>query len=361
MKILIDIGHPAHVHLFKNFAIKLLKNGHKVLFTIREKEFEMELLSHFQFDYISFGKHYVNILGKLWGLLKFDFLMLIFSLRFKPELYISHGSIYAAHISWLIGKPHISLEDTFNFEQIKLYRPFTKYIITSDYDHPYLGNKEIRYSGYHELAYLHPNYYSPDESILTDLKVKNGDIYSVVRFVSWKATHDIGFSGISDKNKKNIVKELLKYGKVFISSEVPISNDLADFQLKIPPHRIHDVLAFSSLYYGESSTMAVEAAILGTPAIFINRKGRYYTEDIQKNYDLMYCFKDNDYDPKKALEIALKILRNAKKSKNEWIIRRNKLISDKIDLTSFLFWFVSKLPESNNIMNKNPDYQLRFK
>jgi predicted glycosyltransferase len=38
MNILIDIGHPAHVHLFKNFAWIMQKKGHKTLFTAREKE-----------------------------------------------------------------------------------------------------------------------------------------------------------------------------------------------------------------------------------------------------------------------------------------------------------------------------------
>ena len=44
MRILIDIGHPAHVHLFKNFAWQMQEKGHKVLFTCREKEFEIDLL-----------------------------------------------------------------------------------------------------------------------------------------------------------------------------------------------------------------------------------------------------------------------------------------------------------------------------
>ncbi len=38
MKILIDIGHPAHVHIFRNFAKEMTKKGHKVLMTCREKE-----------------------------------------------------------------------------------------------------------------------------------------------------------------------------------------------------------------------------------------------------------------------------------------------------------------------------------
>ena len=41
MRILIDIGHPAHVHIFKNFAHEMEKRGHELLFTCRDKEFEI--------------------------------------------------------------------------------------------------------------------------------------------------------------------------------------------------------------------------------------------------------------------------------------------------------------------------------
>ena len=82
------------------------------------------------------------------------------ALAFKPDVFISHGSMYAAHAAFLRGKPHISLEDTFNFEQIRLYLPFTDVVLTSDYEHPFHSNKVIHYAGYHELAYLHPSLYT---------------------------------------------------------------------------------------------------------------------------------------------------------------------------------------------------------
>ena len=72
MNILIDIGHPAHVHLFRCFAHDMMEVGHKVLFTCRDKEFEIALLEAEGFEYDCFGKKYKSTAGKLWGLLKFD-------------------------------------------------------------------------------------------------------------------------------------------------------------------------------------------------------------------------------------------------------------------------------------------------
>ncbi len=38
MKILIDMGHPAHVHSFRNAIRELEKRGHSVKVTARDKD-----------------------------------------------------------------------------------------------------------------------------------------------------------------------------------------------------------------------------------------------------------------------------------------------------------------------------------
>ena len=43
MRILIDIGHPAHVHLFKNLVYRLKENNHEVIITVREIPGAIEL------------------------------------------------------------------------------------------------------------------------------------------------------------------------------------------------------------------------------------------------------------------------------------------------------------------------------
>ena len=97
MRIIIDIGHPGHVHVFKHLAHLLIAEGHEILFTARDKEFELELMQAEGFQFKNFGKHYKSLPGKLWGLLKFDLQMFFTGLKFKPDLFMSHGSIYAAH------------------------------------------------------------------------------------------------------------------------------------------------------------------------------------------------------------------------------------------------------------------------
>jgi len=360
MKILIDIGHPAHVHLFKHFAWEMQKKGHKIFFTCREKEFEIYLLKTYGFYFKSFGKKYSSIGGKIWGLIEFDIKEFLTALSFKPDILLSHGSIYAAHTAFLLRKPHISLEDTFNFEQIRLYLPFTSVVLTGDYEHPSLGEKEIRYSGYHELAYLHPNYFVPDKSVLKALGVNENDKYVIMRFVAWNATHDTGHKGISYENKLKAIKEFEKYSRVFISSESELPVELKKYKINIPPHKMHDALAFASLLFGESSTMAEECAMLGTPSIFIYNKSTYYTKHLENDYELLFNYTESNEDQFKAIEKGVELL-NTLNIKEKWQKLRQIMLSDKIDVTAFLVWFVENFPKSAQIMKKTPDYQFNFK
>lgn len=360
MKILIDIGHPAHVHLFRNFASEMLADGNEVLFTCREKEFEKYLLSYYGFSYKSFGKKYKSFFGKLLGLIEFDFKEYRASQSFKPDIFLSHGSIYAAHASFLSGKPHIALEDTFNFEQIRLYKPFTDAILTSDYSHPLCSGKVIRYSGYHELAYLHPKRFTPDSNVLRDLGINPDEKFTIIRFVSWSASHDIGHKGLSIENKLKAVKTFQEFGRVFISSEGELPPELSDYKLTIPPHLIHDLIAYASLLFGESSTMAEEAAILGTPAIYLYDKSTFYTLHLQNEYQLMYNFSESPDDELRAIQKGIDIL-SSNDAKSEWKKKSDRLLSEKIDVTSFLVWFVKNWPDSFKIMKENPGYQERFK
>lgn len=356
MRILIDIGHPAHVHLFKNFAWIMQKKGHKVFFTTREKEFEIDLLTKYGFEFTSFGKKYKSTFGKIFGLFQFDLKMLLAAIRFKPDIFLSHGSIYAAQTSWLLRKPHISFEDTGNAEQVRLYKPFTKVILTSDAFPFSYGKKQIRYKGHHEIAYLLPKYFTPDIDIYKFLQINCDTKYAVLRFVSWNASHDKGQKGIDNTTKHEIINLLKKKGlKIFISSESGLPNDLKQYQIMISPEKMHDVLYFADIFIGEGATMAMEAGVLGTPSIYINSLERSYCQDLEQ-YNLVYNFSKTD-----GLLDKINELLNGKVPRSYYREKRVELLNNKIDVTAFLVWFLDYYPNSVKIMKENPDYQLRFK
>ncbi len=352
MKLIIDIGHPAHVHLFKNLAWKLIERGDKVLFTCRDREHVVHLLRTYGFVYENFGKHYKSLKGKIFGLAKNELQMLSTAIRFKPDMFISHGSTIAAHASFVVRKPHIALEDTFNMEQVRLSMPFTDVVLTGDYEHPLLGRKEIRYPGYHELAYLHPNVFTPDETVLDGLGVDKSEKYAIVRFVAWAATHDVGHKGMSYDNKKRLVDSLSKHAKVLISSEGELPPDLKKYQIEIKPEDMHNVMAFAHLFVGESATMASECACLGVPAIYIDNVGRGYTDHQQERYGLVFNYNESEHGQQQAILKAAE-LADRNHDDETYKVKRRLLLNDMIDVSQFMEWFVSNYPHSRRMMSNN--------
>lgn len=355
MRILIDIGHPAHVHLFKNFACELINKGHEILFTCREKEFEKDLLKTLGYNFISFGNKYKSLTGKIKGLLIFNYKMLKVALKYKPDIFLSAGSMYAAQIAFLLNKPHFSFEDTGNMEQIRLYLPFTKIVFSPNELPEKLGNKQFRYRSYHELAYLIPKYFTPSEEIYKYLNIDQNVKFAILRFVSWDATHDIGQGGFKSKHKDEIVEYLSSNYKLFLSSESVVPERFKKYLLKIPPDKIHDAMAFAEIVVSEGATMASEAGVLGTPAIYVNSLRRCYNED-QERYGLVF-----NYQSSNGVLDKIKQLNELPDKKMKFQRRKEKLLNDKIDLTSFLVWFIEDYPESVKIIRNNPDYQLNFK
>lgn len=334
IRVIIDVGHPGDFHLFKNLAHLLNKNGAKVLFTTRQKEFEVDLLRSENLAYKCFGKHYTSISGKLWGLVKFNAKMLSTALKFKPDLFISHGSVYAAHTSFLLGKKHLAVEDTGNMEQIVLYRPFTDAILTPDVLPQELGPKQVRYKGYHEIAYLHPHHFTPDPNIYKKLGLQENEPYAIVRFVSWNATHDIGRRGISNEDKIKLVKKLKEKMRVFITSEAELTEDLKPYRFKIGPEKLHHALYYASIVVSEGATVASEAGVLGTPAIYINPIPISYCQE-QEEYGLVF----NTTDSERMFTLVDEILNQDRHSFRQ---KSKKLLSEKINVTQYLYDFIVK-------------------
>jgi len=336
MRILIDIGHPAHVHLFKNFAWIMQKKGNDVLFTCRDKEFEIDLLKSYGFKFISFGKKLDSILGKIYGLAIFDFKMLKVALEFKPDIFISHGSIYAAHASFFIRKPHIALEDTGNMEQIVLYKPFTKLILTPKVMQKKYGKKQVYYNGFHQSAFLHPNYFDRNKNYRDEFNIKSNKRIFLLRLVALNASHDINIKGLSKEKVRSLVNFLDDQGQLFISSEKPLIKEFEKFKLSISPNKIHKFLSICDLVIGESSTMSNEAGYIGVPNVFIEDTNL----DVVNGYVELGLKVHYNKLNEENLEEIKSIVNNLDKIKKNIKEKSDSYINDSIDLTKFMIEIV---------------------
>jgi predicted glycosyltransferase len=336
MNILIDINHPAHVHYFRNFSKIMEDKGHKILIVSRNKEMEHQLLRLYGFSYISRGKGRNGRLGKFFYLLYADLKLFQIARKFKADLFLSFLHPYPSHAAKLQGKVSLVFSDTEHARlHHKLTVPFATKVFTPSCYRINLGEKQVPFKGYMELAYLHPNYFTPDPGVLKLLNVKQNEKYVIIRFVSWTAIHDYGHSGMTLENKRKAIRLMSQYAKVFITAEDKLPDDLEKYRIRIPLNKIHDAIYFSSLLFGESGTMSSEAAVLGTPAIFINSIQLGYLDDEEFRYGLVHNFIDTPNDQEDAIQKALEILSD-EGGKEKYHRMRKNLLSDCIDTTQFM-------------------------
>lgn len=341
MNILIDIGHPAHVHFFKNMIWSMQNTGtHNIKITARDKEVTLKLLHIYRFNCDVVGIHKKYLLHKALDIFNRDYSLYKIAKDFKPDILIgASGNFYVSHVAWLLRKPSVVFDDTeHSIFEIALNIPFASKIVTPVWYKKKLGKKQIKYNGFKELAYLHPKYFKPSPELLKDLNIKEGEKLIIVRFVSWNASHDFRYNGLDNLSKLTIIEELSKHGKILINSESELPINLRKYSVNISPEKMHDLLYYATLYIGEGATMATEAAILGTPSIYISplssSMGNF---DVLSRYELIYLSKDINQTITKAVEL----LQN-KDIKNVWRERRDKLLKDKIDVTEFMIEFIEK-------------------
>ena len=322
------------------------------MISARDKDVTLDLLDHYALPYRTLS----TIGSGHWGMAK-EFLQREWALLrlirdFNPDVVTEIGGVFVAPICKLLGKPSVVFTDS---EHVRIDRyltyPFAGEVCTPACFKRDIGKSHIHYPGYHELAYLHPNYFQPDSAVLDEIGVSAGEPFSVVRFVAWKASHDVGQKGFSSSFKQKIIQTLSRYGKVFISSEGRLPSEFESLSLNVSPIRIHDILAYSSLYLGEGATMATEAGILGTPSIYVSSlvgtMGNF--DELVNDYELVYSYQD----PAEALQQAVSLLEKDN-TKDEWMRRRERMLTEKIDVTNFVCDRLKKYsPRKTGILHRS--------
>jgi hypothetical protein len=342
MRILIDIGHPAHVHFFRNAIRELEGRGHEVKVTARDKDVALKLLDAYNIPYVVRGKLKGGLASKATDLFRVDMKILEVAKKFKPDIFLGIHNPYTAQVSCLLGVPSITFTDS---EPVPiadyLTFPFTSVIITPTTFRKEIGKKHVTVKSYKELAYLHPNVFTPNKAVLDELGLATNEKYIVMRFVSWKASHDVGEGGFSNDDKIKIVNSLKDRARIIITSEKELPPELEPYRMKIQPHKFHDVLAFSSLLVTDSQTVTTEAACLGVPAVrcnsFVTEKDMGNFIELEQKYGLIFSFRNASDAMKKVEELMTR-----DDLKEEWAGKRKKMLDDKVDMTEFLCEFIEK-------------------
>jgi predicted glycosyltransferase len=341
------LGHPAHFHLFKNAMLSLHADQYTVC--IKSKDVLEKLLNEHHIPYINVDRVSASkkekskldiglaFAGRMWKLAGI--------IRKKKVKVLAGSAAELAVLGRLLNKTScIFFED--DFEKVKPFAkiagPTATHLICPDCCSAWKwNNKKTAYNSYHELAYLHPDHFTPDASkvaSLFDLTKRN----FILRFSELGAYHDDGKTGITDELALRLIDLLQPSGNIYITSERPLAEKFEKYRIAIKASDIHHALYYADMFIGDSQTMTAEAAVLGTPAVrfndFVGELG--YLENLEHTYGLTYGIRTKDAAllPEKIQELlAIPDL------KKEWASRKEKMLKDKCNFAIWMQDFLEKL------------------
>lgn len=268
MRVQFDVAHPAHVHLFRNAVTSLAADGHTVAVTSREKEMTTDLLDAYDIEHTVLSTRRTGTLGTVveWGTREVRTIR--FARRFDPDVVVSRLVPTAVHAAKAAGAASVVFADTENVETVaRVTTPLVDYFCTPESYQKDYGRVHRRHPGVQELAYLHPDRFTPDRDLLRDHGVDPDEPYFVLRFVAQDAHHDGERAGLRAGTKRDLVDVLSELGTVYVSSEGDLPPGLDGHEIPVPPADIHHLLAEADVLATDSGTMAIEAGLLGTPAV----------------------------------------------------------------------------------------------
>ncbi len=334
MRFLVDLCHPGHVHFFRPVLSRLEAEGHEILVTARDKDVAVSLMVAFGIRHEVLSSQGASPFG-LYGEYVGRFLALGRRIRrFRPHLLAGIGGIFLAPLGRLTRVPSLVFTDT---EHVSIDRyltfPWATRLCTPEVFRKQAGPRHVRYRGFHELAYLSPRAFEPDPGIFKELGLSPNDKYSIVRFISWQASHDKGAKGLGRDLQEQALALLSRHGAVFISSERELPPEWKRHALPTPPHRAHHVLAQAQLYLGEGATMATEAALVGTPSLYVSSLvGTMGNFEALQQAGLVLSFRDGTA----ALAAADRLLGDAQ-AKTAWGQRARDFAAAHVDVADFVY------------------------
>lgn len=345
MRVLFDIAHPAHVHQFVPIAHELVARGHVVRMVGRDKDVTSVLLEAsglpFEVPAAPPGPR------GTWRDAR-ELVMRVRALRrivrgWQPEVLLTRNPSGALAA---FGTRTRSVFDTDDGRQVGLHywlaRPVADVITSSVHDPEQHGRRHRRYPGFKALTYLHPDRFRPDPTIRRRLGIPDGPLI-VLRFSAHDASHDRRIVGIDPRTQESLLDRCRRAGSVVLAREgdptvlLRASSGDDPRPLPIPAGSFHQLLAHADLFVGDSQSVAIEAALLGVPAIRLSGfTGRHFTlTHLEDHHGLITNLRPGEeLGLLAAVSMALDDL---EATVRRTAVGRERLLADTADLTG---WFV---------------------
>lgn len=289
MRVLFDITHPVHVHFYRYLIAEFKARGDTVCVTARDKDFTVELLRELGIEHVCLSRRRGSLAGMLLELAIRNARMMRQVRAFRPDVLVAaEGGVSIGLPGALSGVPRVV------FDQVD-HAPLQQWVGTTfasvvctgtSYLKQHRGDHR-RFRGFLAQAYLDPRRFRPDLARLRAAGVNPDAAYTVLRIVRWGATHDLGRCGCTPGEIRQFVERLRRHGPVYVSSEQPLPPGLEDHRIPVKPLYLHDLLACAAVCAAEGGTVAVEAGILGTPAVLFHTYEFGYLKELEQRYGLI--------------------------------------------------------------------------
>jgi predicted glycosyltransferase len=327
-------AHPSQLWMLRPVA-QALDDRARVCWILRDKDCTVELARSFGLEF-----HVISHAGRgLLGNAREFIADLRRAVRLARELDIDlwvtkYGAANIA--ARLTGRESVSFNDD-DADVVPLIAwtsyPFSRAVLAPSVTR--MGRferKTLRYDGYHELCYLHPDRFTPDPGVLDELGIRTGEPFALIRLSALQSHHDTHARGLGVGLVQRVIRLAEVHRppiRVFLSSEGPLEAPLESYRMPVAPDRVHHALAFAEFLVGDSQTMTAEAAVLGTPAFrFSSFVGRISYLDELERYGLAFGFRPDEPD---QLVAELQGVLSLENRQAIFETRRQTMLSQKID------------------------------
>ena len=306
----------------------------------RDKEVTLQLLDDFGIPYETHGRPQHSRLSQARELAARDLRLYRIGRKFRPDFVLARNPA-GTHAARALGS--IGIFDTDDGKAggpiFKLALPTAHVITTPECLTDDFGNKHLRYPGYKALAFLHPDHFTPDPTIRARLGVDDAP-YAIVRLTAMDSAHDKNHQGVPHDVVQALIDLLEQHMRVFVSTEGPLPEQWADLAPPIEPRDMLHTMAAANVVIGDSGSMIGEAAMLGTPAVFLGSfaHARTYLVDLESR-GLTRVFLPDESD---QMLLTVQELVEDPATQGRWQERRQAMLAEAVDVSS---WYYDLLVE----------------
>lgn len=319
----IVVRHPEHARFFAPIYHRLTDLGHGVDVFVREHRHATDLLDATGVPYDVLAGESHSRVGLVAGHAAFEARLLRAARGADLDVLTAVGGLAISHVAPLAGARSVAFVDwEAAGRSDRLVATLADVVPTPRFVGPSFGESQVRYEGFHELAYLHADRFEPSRAAVEALDVDGSTPTFVLGFLD---------DGERARTAARDVATLLDgRGDVVLAAESLVPEGF-DGVARAPAVDEPDVLARADLYVGNAGTAAAEAAVLGTPAVRLTRPGDAdpRCEALAERYQLLR----RAGNPSATVGAVEDLLADGTAGRT-WARRRDALVSETVDVAA---------------------------